>query len=72
MSKEKHFFDAAMNKDKSNTDKVIELMDSYDPESIVVFYDVDYRPALHWRILRVVAIASIVAGIASWLARKQG
>ena len=72
MTEAKHIFDAAMNKEKSNTDKVIEILNAHNPESIAVFYDVDYRPAKHWRVLRVLAIASIVAGLASWLAGRRG
>ena len=72
MKEGKHMFDAAMNKDKSNTDKVIEILNAHNPESITVFYDVDYRPALRWRILRVALIGGLAAGMASWLAGRRG
>lgn len=72
MTEGKHIFDAAMNKEKSNTDKVIEILNSFEPDSITVYYDADYHSPLHWRILRVVLIGGLVAGLASWLARRRG
>ena len=71
MSEGKHMFDAAMNKEKSNTDKVVEILNSFDNTGVTVFYDLDYRPPLLKRWLRVLAIAGFVAGIACLRARKR-
>ncbi len=71
----KNFIEDNQFREKDNAARIIEIMNSFDGVTgTTVFYDVDvdYRPALHWRVLRVALIGGLVAGLASWLARRRG